>query len=53
VRSQLFQAFHPGRSGGMGLGLYISCNIVRQHGGSLALDSREGHGTTFTVRLPR
>ena len=27
--------------------------IVREHGGSLAVDSRENAGTTFTISLPR
>ena len=27
--------------------------IVREHGGSLAVDSRENVGTTFTISLPR
>jgi len=52
MRSRIFQPFESG-SGGLGLGLYISCNIVAGHGGTIAVASREGHGTTFTVTLPR
>ncbi|MBN2495496.1 MAG: cache domain-containing protein [Deltaproteobacteria bacterium] len=37
---------------GTGLGLSVSYGIVQQHGGSLEVDSVEGEGTTFTVRLP-
>jgi two-component system NtrC family sensor kinase len=37
---------------GCGLGLAISYQIVRKHGGDLAVRSRPGHGTCFTVRLP-
>lgn len=37
---------------GTGLGLSISHSVLREHGGSLAVESREGEGTTFTVRLP-
>jgi len=39
--------------GGSGLGLYISREIVEQMGGSLAVRSRRGTGSTFTVTLPR
>jgi two-component system phosphate regulon sensor histidine kinase PhoR len=39
--------------GGSGLGLYISREIVSQLGGTLAIDSRVGQGSTFVVTLPR
>ncbi|MGH7311714.1 MAG: hybrid sensor histidine kinase/response regulator, partial [Candidatus Rokuibacteriota bacterium] len=35
-----------------GLGLSVSYGIVRRHGGDLAVESRVGRGTVFTVRLP-
>lgn len=37
---------------GMGLGLYISAEIVRQHGGEIILQSEPGKGANFTVILP-
>jgi heavy metal sensor kinase len=37
---------------GAGLGLAISCEIARALGGSLAVESAEGQGTTFLVELP-
>jgi two-component system, OmpR family, phosphate regulon sensor histidine kinase PhoR len=37
---------------GTGLGLSIVRTIVANHGGVLDVDSREGHGTAITVRLP-
>jgi len=37
---------------GTGLGLSISYDIIKKHGGVLAVESEVGSGTTFTVRLP-
>jgi signal transduction histidine kinase len=41
-----------GTERGLGLGLYISREIVRAHEGEITVSSVEGKGTTFTVRLP-
>jgi signal transduction histidine kinase len=41
------------RSGGMGLGLYISREIVQRHGGRIWAESVDGQGSTFHVSLPR
>jgi signal transduction histidine kinase len=41
------------RTGGMGLGLYISKEIVTRHGGRIWAESEPNQGSTFTVALPR
>ena len=53
----LFERFHRGanvvgRIAGTGIGLASSRQIVEQHGGSIAVQSRVGRGSTFTIRLP-
>ncbi|MCL5110354.1 MAG: GAF domain-containing sensor histidine kinase [Chloroflexi bacterium] len=42
---------HRGRAG-LGLGLYISREIVRRHGGVMWLESKPGEGSTFYFSLP-
>jgi signal transduction histidine kinase len=41
-----------GRIGGTGIGLAGARQIVEQHGGTIVVESRQGAGTTVTVRLP-
>jgi signal transduction histidine kinase len=52
VLARLFEPFHSTKPDGLGLGLFISQEIVEQHGGHMDVESRAGKGTTFTVWLP-
>ncbi len=49
----LFEPYRTSKEFGTGLGLMISQRVVRDHGGSIAVESECGRGTTFTIRLPR
>jgi two-component system sensor histidine kinase PilS (NtrC family) len=49
---RLFEPFSSTRTGGTGLGLSIAYQIVRDHGGTINVRSREGHGTTIIIELP-
>jgi signal transduction histidine kinase len=55
-QSRIFDAFErvttASRVGGLGLGLYIGRQIAVAHGGTLSVDSKPGHGSTFTLELP-
>jgi signal transduction histidine kinase len=52
-RSEAGSAAAGGSSGNLGLGLYIADRIVHAHKGTIAVESSEERGTTFTVHLPR
>ena len=47
----LFEPFSS-RTGGTGLGLSIVYQIIRDHGGTINVRSREGQGTTIAIELP-
>ncbi|MEW6405790.1 MAG: sensor histidine kinase, partial [Chloroflexota bacterium] len=57
IRPRIFDRFyHVERSGdelygGLGLGLAITRQVIQQHKGSLDVESRLGHGSTFTMSL--
>jgi two-component system NtrC family sensor kinase len=55
VMPNIFHPFFTTKKAGVGtgLGLYISYEIINRHGGSILVDSEEGHGATFKVELPR
>ncbi|MBZ5663502.1 MAG: hypothetical protein LAO30_02770 [Acidobacteriia bacterium] len=50
---RIFDAGFSTRPGSSGLGLAVCRRILEQHGGSIAAESRPGHGATFQLRLPR
>jgi two-component system sensor histidine kinase PilS (NtrC family) len=49
---RIFDPFYTTRTGGTGLGLANVDRIIRAHGGTVSVESREGDGTTFFVRIP-
>jgi PAS domain S-box-containing protein len=58
AQGQVFQRFYRASNaiqqhiGGTGIGLYLVKEIVTRHGGTVAVSSMEGYGSTFTIQLP-
>jgi signal transduction histidine kinase len=50
---RLFQPYQTTKPGGHGLGLMIAQRIMRDHGGQIGLESKEGLGTIVTLQFPR
>ena len=48
---RIFEPDFSTKKGGMGLGLPVVAGIVQGHGGTIAVDSQPGRGTTFTLTL--
>ncbi len=48
----LFDAFHTTKSGGMGIGLFVSRSIVERHQGRLWAEPNDGPGATFSFSIP-
>jgi len=51
-RQKIFEPFFSLRQGGTGLGLFLSLNAVRNWGGTIAVESTPGKGSTFEVVIP-
>lgn len=52
IQAKLFQPFFTTKENGTGLGLHLTHNIIKAHGGFISVESAEGRGTTFIIRLP-
>jgi signal transduction histidine kinase len=54
MQEKIFAPFFTTKPQGLGtgLGLYITQEVVQEHGGEIILESEPGKGTTFTIRLP-
>ena len=51
-QEKIFEPFFTTKESGTGLGLSITSGIISQHGGTIAVTSETGQGTTFVIRLP-
>ena len=52
TREKVFEPLFTTKTKGTGLGLAIVANLIRSHGGTIAVDSKLDRGTRFTIRLP-
>ena len=53
IQQRIFEPFFTTKPEGTGLGLYISHQIIADHGGSIFVVQNEGRGSTFSIFLPR
>jgi two-component system, NtrC family, sensor kinase len=54
TKAKIFQPFFTTKPTGQGtgLGLSLAYDIIKGHGGTIEVESVEGEGTTFVVKLP-
>ena len=52
IRTRLFKPFHSSKAGGFGIGAFEARELIRSMGGRLDVESREGLGSRFIIRLP-
>jgi signal transduction histidine kinase len=54
VLDKIFQPFFTTKPTGQGtgLGLSLSYDIIKAHGGEIIVETKEGEGTTFIVKIP-
>ncbi len=52
IKEKVFEPLYSTKGFGVGLGMVVVKNIVEQHHGEINIESKEGQGTTVTLRLP-
>jgi signal transduction histidine kinase len=54
IRNKIFEAFFTTKYKvkGVGLGLSVCYGMIKDHGGTIEVQSQEGKGSTFTISLP-
>lgn len=52
VKEKIFDPLFSTKSFGVGLGMVVAESLIKQHHGEIQVESKEGHGTTITFRLP-
>ena len=53
IRSNIFNLYFTTKAKGTGIGLSIVQRIVYEHGGVISVESHDGEGTVFVIRMPR
>ncbi|MFC1798652.1 sensor histidine kinase [Thermodesulfobacteriota bacterium] len=54
TKENIFKLFFSSKKGkGTGFGLYIANNIIKQHGGTISVNSAKGKGTHFNIKIPK
>jgi signal transduction histidine kinase len=53
-KKKIFALFFSSKATkGTGIGLFVSDKIIRQHGGTISVDSEPGQGTCFIIKIPK
>jgi signal transduction histidine kinase len=54
IKDKIFQPFYTTKptGSGTGLGILLSYDIIKAHGGELKVETKEGEGSDFTIQLP-